>query len=124
VTCISVINKSSMPRDFYPEGPFISQEWPDSGEFDELREDFLFEFERYHTARAYNTDLEDFRSWCVEHHVDPLQPTEEEIDRFLQHLRDQDYAPGTVKRHAAAVRGFLRHTASRAPKSETDQTGG
>ena len=96
-----------MPQDYYPSGPFLGQ-LPDHGEFDVLREDFLLGF-GVRTARAYKTDLEDFREWCAGSAVDPIRAAATDLDAFTRSLGERGYASGTVARRIAALRGFFDH---------------
>lgn len=96
-----------MPQDYFPSGPFLSQ-WPDHGEFDVLREDFLLGFAE-RTARAYKTDLEEFWDWCVAQEVDPLTAADVEVAQFEVSLTAGDLAASSVARRLSAVRGFIRH---------------
>lgn len=101
-----------MTQDYFPSGPFLS-ELPDRGEFDVLREDFLLEFANVRTARAYKTDLEDFRESCEDSAVDPLHPSATNLEDYVRLLSDHDYAAGTIARRVAALRGFLEHLVTR-----------
>jgi site-specific recombinase XerD len=96
-----------VPKDYYPSGPFI-RELARDDEFEVAREDFLLGF-RERTARAYKTDLEDFREWCSGQGVDPTAPTEKDIAEYMHELEARGYSSGTVGRRMAALRGFLRH---------------
>ncbi|SRR6266567_588395 len=108
----------TMPQDYYPGGPFLSQ-LPDAGEFDMLREDFLLGFAE-RTARAYRADLEDFREWSAVVRVDALGSSPTDVERYLRSLLDRGYAAGTVTRRAAALRGFLRHLQARRSTNDLD----
>jgi integrase/recombinase XerD len=96
-----------MPQDYFPTGPFLGQ-LRDRGAFDVAREDFLLGF-AVRTARAYKTDLDAYHEWCASEGVDPLAPTSHDVDRFLRSVEGCGYARGTVRRRAAALRGFFDH---------------
>lgn len=100
-----------MPQDYYPSGPFLGR-LPDAGAFDALREDWLLGFAES-TARAYKSDLEDFREWCVSEGLSPLQPTASGLATYLHSMGVRGYAASTMRRRRTTLRGFLRHLARR-----------
>jgi site-specific recombinase XerD len=100
-----------VPQDYFPSGPFLGQ-LPDHGEFDVLREDFLLGF-GIPTARAYKTDLEDFREWCSDSSVDPLHAGVTDMHQYIRSLGERGYASGTIARRVAALRGFFGHLVTR-----------
>ncbi|SRR6266567_2611057 len=95
-----------MAGDYYPTGPFLRKR-ARGDVFELAREDFLLGFHE-RTARAYKADLEDFREWCEAAGIDPLAPSPDDVERYQLGLKERGYAPGTINRRMAAVRGFLR----------------
>jgi hypothetical protein len=109
-----------MGQDYYPSGPFLGK-LPDKGEFDVAREDFLLGFKE-NTARAYKADLEDWWEWCSEERVDPLRPSEEDVERYVSSLGRRGYSPGTVGRRTAALNGLIRCPPDRSAGREGSPT--
>jgi site-specific recombinase XerC len=72
------------------------------------REEMLVNY-GYNTARAYWSDLEGWRDWCCDEEptVDALEPSPNDIVRYLRELIESGYSPNTVARRLTALRLFF-----------------
>jgi site-specific recombinase XerD len=56
------------------------------------------------TRRAYRTDFEIFRAWCIQHGASALPAMPETVAAFLAHEASRRIRPGTIGRRLAAIR--------------------
>ena len=54
------------------------------------------------TLRAYRTDVENFRAWCLAHGFDPMPASPETVGAYLA-AAGQGYAGPTLRRRVAAI---------------------
>jgi site-specific recombinase XerD len=101
-----------VPDDYYPTGPFIRRLARDD-ESEVAREDFLLDCRTEGTARAFKSDLEDYREWCGRESVNPLGPTSEACEAYRRDLTKGGYSLSTVTRRMATLRRFLAHVLDR-----------
>jgi tyrosine recombinase XerC len=62
-----------------------------------------------HTLRAYATDLARYLEWAGRAKVDPLQPTPQDLRRYLAELDRARYARRTIARRLSAVRALFAY---------------
>ena len=60
------------------------------------------------TRRAYQTDVEQFAGWASAGQLDPTTVGVRDLRRYLAGLSERGYAPSTIARKLAAIRGLLR----------------
>jgi site-specific recombinase XerD len=56
------------------------------------------------TQRAYRSDFEIFRAWCVERYVSALPASPQSVAAFLAHEAGRQVRPSTIGRRVAAIR--------------------
>src|SRR5678810_600968 len=56
-----------------------------------------------HTRSAYEADLRDFGSWCVEHEVEVLGALRVHVDLYARSLEAQGRARSTIARRLATL---------------------
>jgi len=61
------------------------------------------------TRKAYAGDLAAFSRWCAEDRLDPFGLTRQDAERFRGFLTSSGYAPSTVARRLAGVRGLYAY---------------
>ena len=71
------------------------------------------------TRRAYRTDFEIFRSWCLARGVSALPATPEAVAAFLAHEAERRVRPSTIGRRVAAIR--YAHKLAGAPLPTDDE---
>jgi hypothetical protein len=79
----------------------------EADDFDLLREQLVLGY-CYQTARAYWTDLEQWRDWCLEQNpeVDALAVEPHAVKRYLDALHVAGYADTTRARRRSILRRF------------------
>jgi integrase/recombinase XerD len=68
---------------------------------------YLGSLESPRTRQGYASDLVAFSRWCASHRLDPFTLTRQDAEAFRAFLRDSGYAPATIARRLAAVRGLF-----------------
>src|SRR5574344_1244524 len=58
------------------------------------------------SIQAYRRDLEDFLSFCLDIEVNEI--TRSHINNYIRNLREKSYAPTSVMRKIASLRGFFK----------------
>ena len=94
------MNEERYPDNSMPFAPEIPKAWQ---QFADLREDILLNY-RYHTARAYWSDLQDTFEWAVNHDKDILQLTTKDLKQYVALHRRRKYAETTIRRRITALR--------------------
>jgi integrase/recombinase XerD len=61
------------------------------------------------TRKAYASDLAAFSRWCSEDRLDPFTLTRQDAERFRGFLGSAGYAPATIARRLAGVRGLYAY---------------
>lgn len=72
-----------------------------------LAGEWLSEYPREHTRRAYQHDLEAFFVWCAKQGLDPAAAARSDANSYREELLES-LAPKTVDRRLAACRSFYR----------------
>lgn len=79
---------------------------------DEIVEDWLLARRRPGTAKPYRSAMNAFVQWCTDRDVDPLDATQQDIDRYRHHLArrrgraGRALAPSTQHRHLSTIASF------------------
>lgn len=58
------------------------------------------------SLQAYRRDLEDFLSFCLDIEVNEI--TRSHVNNYIRNLRENSYAPTSVMRKVASLRGFFK----------------
>jgi site-specific recombinase XerD len=92
---------------YYPEdrSPFRAELEVNDERFAQLREAVVLNYD-FNTAAAYWGDLDDLRWWCLHEGINILNPTGDDIDRYLDGLQKNRYSPNTVARRLTTFRLF------------------
>lgn len=59
-----------------------------------------------HTARAYNTDLQEYLDWCEREGVIPLEATRRQLRGYLAYMGRSGYADKTINRRLSSLKSF------------------
>lgn len=61
-----------------------------------------------HTAKAYESDLVDYHRWAVDHSVDPIRPSHQQLRLYLANMHQAEYARATIARRFSVIRSFFK----------------
>ena len=108
---------TAVPRSaLYPQYllPVVGLDESRADTFDLAREAFLLRY-ALSTARAYWSDLDDWRLWCEAQQpaVDPLDDQRDRVAGYELWLEGSGYSRNTTRRRVATVNAFLRCPAER-----------
>ena len=97
---------SLQPRRPTPLTPSLT---PEASRWFAMLDGFLGSLTSEGTRKAYASDLATFSRWCSEDRLDPFTLTRQDAERFRAFLTAAGYAPATIARRLAGVRGLYAY---------------